>query len=288
MMSKVWRVTKWCSIGLVTLILLIIATIGFALFTNAGLNTVLWGVNKALPQLEVGETQGALFPRFTLNDVKFVDESLFIDLDAKSLTLAVDLNCLSDPRVCVNELAIQGLDFKMPEVAPSEPSPEPSEPLTKISLPIPVAIGRVSFDDIKLDILGTQVSWDSFTTSLAMTGSNLTVGDTRLVTPIVKLPESEGEPEPTPPETDDTPQAIELPEVLIPLFVNIAGLEIVDFKLEQEEPVIVDRLKLIGRAGEHDVRVTNLELEMPMSMPHLTVILRLIRDIPSICCSMLI
>ncbi|MGR5096415.1 translocation/assembly module TamB domain-containing protein [Vibrio maritimus] len=264
MMSKVWRVTKWCSIGLVTLILLIIATIGFALFTNAGLNTVLWGVNKALPQLEVGETQGALFPRFTLNDVKFVDESLFIDLDAESLTLAVDLNCLSDPRVCVNELAIQGLDFKMPEVAPSEPSPEPSEPLTKISLPIPVAIGRVSFDDIKLDILGTQVSWDSFTTSLAMTGSNLTVGDTRLVTPIVKLPESESEPEPTPPETDDTPQAIELPEVLIPLFVNIAGLEIVDFKLEQEEPVIVDRLKFIGRAGEHDVRLTNLELEMPI------------------------
>ncbi|MGR5488836.1 hypothetical protein, partial [Vibrio alfacsensis] len=89
-----------------------------------------------------------------------------------------DLNCLSDPRVCINELAITGLNFSMPEVAPSEPSTEPSEPLTSISTPIPIAIGKVNFSDINLDILGTKVNWDVFSTSLAMTGSKLTVGDT--------------------------------------------------------------------------------------------------------------
>ncbi|WP_418641779.1 translocation/assembly module TamB domain-containing protein [Vibrio chaetopteri] len=267
MMSKVWRVTKWCSIGLITLILLILATLAFALFTNAGLNSVLWGVNKALPQFEVGETQGALFPRFTINDVSFKDESLFIDLNAQSLTLAVDLNCLSDPRVCVNELAIQGLDFSMPEVAPSEPSPEPTEPLTKITLPIPVAIGQVNFDDIHLDILGTKVSWDSFSTALSMTGSNLTVGETKLTSPVVALPpatETAQTSEEAPAASNEPAAAIELPEVLIPLFVNITGIEILDFKLDQSEPVIVDRLKLVGKAGKHDVDVSALELEMPL------------------------
>ncbi len=264
MMLKVWRLTKWVSIGFATLILLIVATLAFAMFTNAGLNSILWGVNKALPQLQVSEAKGSLFPRFTLNQVSFVDESLHIDLNAQSLTLAVDLNCLSDPRVCINELAITGLNFSMPEVAPSEPSTEPSEPLTSISTPIPIAIGKVNFSDINLDILGTKVNWDVFSTSLAMTGSKLTVGDTLLKSPRVALaPSDETSAEPQEPQQENKPQAIELPEVLIPLFVNIAGIEIQDFKLEQDEPVIVNNLQLVGRAGEHDVHVDKLQLDMP-------------------------
>lgn len=264
MMLKVWRLTKWISIGFATLILLIVATLAFAMFTNAGLNSILWGVNKALPQLQVSEAKGSLFPRFTLNQVSFVDESLHIDLNAQSLTLAVDLNCLSDPRVCINELAITGLNFSMPEVAPSEPSTEPSEPLTSISTPIPIAIGKVNFSDINLDILGTKVNWDVFSTSLAMTGSKLTVGDTLLKSPRVALaPSDETSAEPQEPQQENKPQAIELPEVLIPLFVNIAGIEIQDFKLEQDEPVIVNNLQLVGRAGEHDVHVDKLQLDMP-------------------------
>ncbi|MGR5363819.1 translocation/assembly module TamB domain-containing protein [Vibrio mediterranei] len=263
-MLKVWRVTKWVSIGFATLILLIVATLAFAMFTNAGLNSILWGVNKALPQLHVAEAKGSLFPRFTLNQVSFVDESLHIDLNAQSLTLAVDLNCLSDPRVCINELAIRGLNFSMPEVAPSEPSTEPSEPLTSISTPIPIAIGKVNFSDINLDILGTKVNWDVFSTSLAMTGSKLTVGDTLLKSPRVALaPSDETSAEPQEPQQETKLQAIELPEVLIPLFVNIAGIEIQDFKLEQDEPVIVNNLQLVGRAGEHDVHVDKLQLDMP-------------------------
>ncbi|MFC5076426.1 translocation/assembly module TamB domain-containing protein [Vibrio thalassae] len=263
-MLKVWRVTKWASIGFATLLLIIVAILAFALFTNAGLNTLLWGANKALPQLQVAEAKGALFPRFTLNQVRFVDESLHIDLNAQSLTLAVDLNCLSSPRVCINELAIDGVNFAMPEVAPSEPSPEPSEPLTSISTPIPIAIGKVNFSDINLDILGTKVNWEHFSTSLAMTGSKLTVGETLLKAPRVKLaPSDESKAEPTKLQAETQPTAIELPEVLIPLFVKVTGIEIQDFRLEQAESIIVNNLKLVGRAGEHNVHVDKLQLDMP-------------------------
>lgn len=63
MMLKVWRVTKWASIGFATLLLIIVAILAFALFTNAGLNTLLWGANKALPQLQVAEAKGVSFPQ---------------------------------------------------------------------------------------------------------------------------------------------------------------------------------------------------------------------------------
>ncbi len=197
------------------------------------------GANKALPQLQVAEAKGALFPRFTLNQVRFVDESLHIDLNAQSLTLAVDLNCLSSPRVCINELAIDGLNFAMPEVAPSEPSPEPSEPLTSISTPIPIAIGKVNFNDINLDILGTQVNWKNFSTSLAMTGSKLTVGETLLKAPRVKLASSdESKAEPPKSQAKTQPTAIELPEVLIPLFVKVTGIEIRTLDLSKLSPLL--------------------------------------------------
>ncbi|SEG59742.1 translocation/assembly module TamB domain-containing protein [Vibrio hangzhouensis] len=281
-MLKVWRFTKWFSIGIVTLTILILAALAFALFTNPGLNTILWGVNKALPQLEVGDTQGALFPRFTLNQVKFADPDLFIDLDAQSLTLAVDLNCLSDPRVCINELAIQGLNFSMPQLPPSESSAEPSEPLTSITVPLPIAVGKVSFNDIDLDILGTKVAWDTFKTSFSMTGSNLSLGDTLLTSPVVKLVPADPdlvEPEPAVSSSEES-QAVILPDVLIPLFVKIAGIEIRDFKLDQAEPIVVDKLKLVGRAGEHDVHVDNLELVMPQIEASLNGNISLIQGYP--------
>ncbi|MFA0441554.1 hypothetical protein BCU70_11645 [Vibrio sp. 10N.286.49.C2] len=268
-MLKVWRVTKWVSLTLTALLVLLLALIAFVLFTNKGLTTILWGTNQALPELKVESAEGALFPKFTLNNVSFKDESLFIDLKADSLTLAVDLNCLSDPRVCVNELSVQGLDFSMPEVAPSDTPPEPSEPLTSISTPIPLAIGTVNLSDIKLNILGTNVSWGTFTTSLAMTGSKLSIGKTQLTTPVVSLPASDAAPEvPEPttaqaPQEEQTKQAIQLPEVLIPLLVEITRIDIYDFTLQQEEPMIVNHLGLQGSAGKHDVRVKTLELDMP-------------------------
>ncbi|MCL9777081.1 autotransporter assembly complex protein TamB [Vibrio methylphosphonaticus] len=293
-MIKVWRVTKWLSVTFVLILTLLLATLAFALFTNTGLNAILWGANQALPELKVESTKGALFPRFTLNNVAFKDESLFIDLAADSLTLAVDLNCLSDPRVCVNELAIQGLDFSMPEIAPSEPSPEPSEPLTSVSTPIPIAIGKVNLANINLDILGTKVSWERFTTSLSMTGSKLSIGKTLLATPTVALPLTPDKSETTAKNetsaerstvavetsTEEPARAIELPEVLIPLFVNITRLDIRDFTLQQEEPIIVHHLGLQGFAGKHDVHIESLELAMPQVDASLSGNVALIKDYP--------
>ncbi|WP_029842051.1 autotransporter assembly complex protein TamB, partial [Vibrio parahaemolyticus] len=66
-----------------------------------------------------------------------------------------------------------------------------------------------------------------------------------------------------PKETDATPQDIVLPEVWIPLTVEARRLDIHNFKLAGETPVIVNHLGLVARAGGERVDVKTLELDMP-------------------------
>ncbi len=306
-MFKVWRITKWFSALFLLLLLTLVVFVAALLFTNSGLNMALWGVEKALPQFQYSHAQGSLFPRFTLHDVRFNDDDLYIDLKADAVTLAVDLNCLTDPRLCINEIAISGLDFSMPELPVSEPEPEPSEPLKKVSVPIPIVVGVVKLDDIRLDILQNNIQWQHFETSLSMVGQRLSVGKTRLSDISVELaPDTETVPqtaelnsripdETTKPnkaspassassakaeEISVAEQGIVLPEVLIPLFVNITRLDIHNFKLEQEQPVVVNHLGLSGQAGEFSVNVESLELDVPQADATLTGNIILRRDYP--------
>lgn len=66
MIKVMGKCIKWTSISLTSILLLLIALLGFVLFTNLGLNTVLWGAEKALPQLKVESTNGVLKPTFSV------------------------------------------------------------------------------------------------------------------------------------------------------------------------------------------------------------------------------
>ncbi|WP_237483548.1 autotransporter assembly complex protein TamB [Vibrio hippocampi] len=265
-MLKAWQVTKWTSITLVTILLLVVLLIAFALFSNAGLKSVLWGAQQVLPQLQVTNATGALFPRFTLEQLSYKDDELFIDLQAESITLAIDLHCLTQPKLCVDEIALQGVRFAMPEVAASESTSPESEPIsesTTVSTPLPIEIRAIDLSDIELSILGNDIRWQRFATSLAMSGSELTIGKTQLEDPLVKLAtadDSSPEPE-TSKESSSAP--IVLPEVEIPLTIKVEGIEIVRFKLEQETPVVVNALSLVADASDYQVNVDALNLDMP-------------------------
>lgn len=99
-----------------------------------------------------------------------------------------------------------------------------------------------------------------------MQGDRLVIAPTALKDINVALAPSEAEPEAAaeePKETDATPQDIVLPEVWIPLTVEARRLDIHNFKLAGETPVIVNHLGLVARAGGERVDVKTLELDMP-------------------------
>ncbi|MDE1231089.1 translocation/assembly module TamB domain-containing protein [Vibrio aestuarianus] len=281
MTKAMLKITKWIATILsVLLMVFLIAIIGL-LFTNAGLNVLLWGAQQAVPQLQVATTQGALFPRFTLNQVAFIDDDLHLDLKAKRVTLAVNANCLFEPALCVQELAVIGLDFAMPELPPESDETQvvESEPVTAISTPVPITIGRVVLNDIKLDILGNKIAWQSFSSNASMFGNRLKIGKTSWNDIQLSLAPNEAE-SAMPTAAESERQPIVLPDVTIPLQVELMRFDINNFTLQQAEPIVVNHLGLVANAYQHNVSLKALELDLPLLVANLKADVRLQGEYP--------
>ncbi|MEF1290640.1 autotransporter assembly complex protein TamB, partial [Vibrio sp. M260118] len=280
---------KWSKRLLFTLLLILLSgfmALGALLLTNTGLNVVLWGAEKLVPQLKVGSTQGAIFPRFTLSHVSFKDDSLNIDTQLRTVTLAVNATCFTEPSVCIDQLAIDGLTFSMPELptaVASEQEPAQETSSTSITSPVPIRLNRLVLSDISLDIIGNQISWDAFSSSASFQGNRLRINKTQLVNPIVKLAPSSPSSIPEQVENreqEKSAQAILLPEVKLPLQIDIARLDIHDFKLDQATPIIVNHLGLEASAKNSTVIVKTLELDVPQAMAQLNARIELKGDYP--------
>ncbi len=276
--------SKWLSLAIIALLIMIVLSIAGLLFTNTGLNAALWGVEKFVPQLKVESTKGSLFPRFTLNNVHFQDSDLHVDAQLKSLTLAINANCFLEPSICINDISVSGLKFSMPTLPEGEETveEEPSEPLTSISTPIPIVLKRLALNDIELDILGHHIAWKHFSTHASFQGNNLIIGETLWRDIDITLAESSTDEPPVEaiPVNDKEPVAIELPEVLIPLRIDLTRLDVTNFTLHQATPVVVNHLGLKATAYQHDIMVKTLELDTPEVEAKLKTNVTLSKDYP--------
>ncbi|CAK4069734.1 translocation/assembly module TamB domain-containing protein [Vibrio sp. 16] len=262
MTKVVLKWSKWLSFSLLGFVLTLILAVSFLLFTQPGLGAALWAAEKFVPQLKVASYQGALFPHFTLKQVAFNDPDLGVDTQIRSVTLAINPTCFTEPSVCIDEIAIDGLTFSRPDSAPST-EPEPQSTATgKISTPVPIRISRIALSDITLDVLGNKIDWQRFSTGLFFQGNKLRLNKTLLSGINVELAESEDQPV-TPPPTPAEPATIELPAVVLPLQMDIVRIDIHDFELKQETPVIVHHLGLEAKASASQVTISTLELDMP-------------------------
>lgn len=251
---------------MLALIVLVLALLYFLLFTNSGLRSIVWGAEKFVPELKVEEVDGALLTDFRLYNVEYINPDLFVDFQAQKLELDLRLRCIPQAQLCVDTLGIEGAKFALTDVVPSEEpqAEEPSEPLRSVSIPfgIGVKISRLYLDQVDLDILGTKVAWREFDTGAQMRFDSLTLTPTRFDGGRVELPQSE-ETAPAEPEPKTDPNApIVLPEVWIPLSVNIQDITVTDFKLLNPD-VEIERANLVGFAEGNKVNIQNFELAMP-------------------------
>ncbi|MGD8111978.1 autotransporter assembly complex protein TamB [Vibrio sp. TRT 17S01] len=275
MTKVVFKWSKWLSASLLGLLLFLLVALAGILFTNTGLNFVLWGAQKALPELKVESATGALVPRFTLTNVSYQDASLGIDADVHMLTLGMNAACFTEPALCINDVAIDGLRFNMPELPPSEPQePEPvEESASRITTPIAINVNHLALTDIDLNILGNQVQWQQFSSALQFQGNRLRLHPTIWNDVRVQLAPSEASEtdestevkggDQTTPDVKAEPQDIVLPEVTLPLQIELVRFDLRRFTLEQETPITIDHLGLEVLAAEQNVSIKTLELTMP-------------------------
>ncbi len=264
--------SKWFSVGLLCLCVVLVSLVGLVLFTHPGLKLALWGAQKALPELQVGEATGALLPRFSLSDVHYNDQALHLDVQVKQLTLALNLSCFTEPSLCVDELIVRGADIQMPSLPASEPESAASDndqPLAPITTPIPLSIGRVELADIHANILGNDVRWQRLTTGAEFAGNQLRLKPTKWTAIDVTLAASEpsdasSAPPSSPPSQPQDRQALQMPEITLPLQIEMPSFTLQSFTLHQQpEPLSVERLTLALSAKQHAINIKTLEVVMP-------------------------
>ncbi|WP_338405564.1 translocation/assembly module TamB domain-containing protein [Vibrio hannami] len=273
------RTAKWLKRGFITILVLMISVfllLAGTLFTNPGLKLVLWGAQKAVPALSVNvdKTEGALLPHFTLHNVGYTDQQLTVDLKLSSLSLGINPHCFLTPSVCVDEFKLDGLNFSLAELPTSEEevSGDTQESPAEINLPIGIDLNNVEFSNINLDILGNKVDWKRFSTQIGMSGSTLTIYPTQFYDINLELGEPESS-EPAP-KADKEPEIskdnqvakpIVLPEVDIPLEIDLQELDLRRFNLKGDTPFTVNSLLLKAHAENNDIEIKQLELDVPQA-----------------------
>ncbi|WP_070963349.1 autotransporter assembly complex protein TamB [Vibrio sonorensis] len=238
------------------------------LFTPLGLSVSLYAAQHFVPQLEVEDSQGALLTGFNLKGVSYVDESSGLVAHVDSAGLRIRAACITEPAVCVDSISVEGLALSLasqPESTSSVPDETNTQPQTPITAPIPIRVNRIALNNIKLDILGHQVSWQTFSTGVRFQGSRLRIANTEWANIDVKLaaPESGQASDSSKTNGRKPAEDISLPQVTIPLAIELAELNIRDFVLDGSSPVQVYHLGLKAKARGHTVEVDHLVLDMP-------------------------
>lgn len=251
-----------------TTVLVLLALTAVLVFTHVGLTSSLWAVQKVVPELKVGSTEGSLLPGFTLNNVEYINPDLGVTTHLKQLSFEASIDCLFDASVCIDTVSIDGLKFSMPSLPETTETAEeePSSGLSTILVPIPVTLKHLYLNDIDLDVLGNKVSWQQFSTGLYVFGNTLTIDPTVWRDVNIELAQTPDKPEP--PQTPNTlPLSqrpdIELPEISLPIGIALKQFDLYNFTLKQETPVVINHLGLQAIAEDSDIKVSHLKLDMP-------------------------
>ena len=259
---------KRIALAILALLLLLVIAVAVILYTPAGLKVASWGAQKALPALSIGDTTGSLLSGFQIDNVRYQDSSM--DLAVKQLNLTLDDRCLLTPEICISDLGINGVTFSMPKLPPVTEPEQPSKPVTKISLPIPIKVDKVTLDHIDLDILANKVSWQHFSTAATVVGSHVTLKPTdweniKLALAPAEKPVKLKSKSKVNVKAKSDATVITLPDVVLPMSFNIERFTVKNFELVGKTPQKVSLLELIASGKGSEVNVEKLQINAPQA-----------------------
>lgn len=289
MKARFIKSLTWLSGGTVGLILLISALLGGFVLTNAGLKLVVWSAQQAVPQLRVGQVNGALYPGFELTEVAFADPDLGVDLEVQRFAQAVSLRCLLYPALCIKQLEVSGvrLNLALPESDSEMPQSETTASVGYLYLPLAVDIRQIALNDIDIRVGEQQVYWRSLTSSLYLKGEQLTLGNTLWQGLNLHLPVAADEPLPPPQPFKLSLQEqlaqvfpLALPEIFIPLRIEVAQFQLQQAKIQQAQTIEIERFNFGLKAGGYDIHRAQFALVTPEASVDLSLKARLTKDYP--------
>ncbi|MCL9780499.1 translocation/assembly module TamB [Vibrio sp. S4M6] len=265
-MKLIIHSTKWLSYILAALVALMLAVTVGLLYTPVGLKLIVWGAEKTIPQLTIGASSGAIFPRFTLYDVSYKDTTLGVNSEISSVSLGLNPVCLMQPAVCIQGLSVDGANISLSQnsAAPTKPEKQNASSATSISLPISVSLNQLALANVNLNLYGDKVSIGKFSSQASWHGNQLSIGRTQISDVSLTMA-------PSPPSTNNQSATnkekvskISLPAIRLPVNVKVNSLSVNNFTLQQPQPLVINHFLFEGRAQGQDIDIKSMQVTSPI------------------------
>lgn len=264
-----------------------------------------WGTGVLLSQGEqrdffsYAHHEGGLLDHFQLEDFQLQLGETRISVDEFELQWADD--CVLSGRLCIDTLRVVGADIQLGPSSEQAPPPEEEGSPLAIRFPFPIELRSLLLDDVNLRLAdGTEVAWHSLSSAAIAEGNTVRLSPTHLEQPRVYLPPSSGvlltqgietplqaeaidaaillnqPPQEalaaaeSPEQQLEERERLELPEITLPVDIQLPEFTLNDFRLEGAAEYSVERLRLgLLTEGDH-VEVTELSVVTPDAEAELT------------------
>lgn len=231
---------------------------------------------------------GALLDQFTLQGFHLELGNIRVVIDDLELAWADD--CVLSGRLCLDTLQVDGADIRLSASdTPEEPPQDSGDPF-RLHLPFPIELRSVRLDNVDVQLAdGTHINWVSFESSATAEQSQVALAPTRLDQLNVYLPPSSGVQLTQDTQTpltaegidgaisitqpqEDASQAvpvnerlaarepITLPEIVLPVDVEVSDLTVTDVNFEGAFEYSIERLQLAGSTQESQVAIDTFEV----------------------------
>ncbi|MGG6195641.1 autotransporter assembly complex protein TamB [Pantoea allii] len=250
-------------IGFLIFLVLLFAGLAFLIGTTPGLHLVLNGASRWVPGLSINKVDGG-WRNLTLSGLRY--EMPGVSVNAGTIHLAVDLNCLLHSSICVNDLTLKDISVVVDskKMTPSTAPPEEESGTSNLSTPYPISLRHVGLHNISVKVDESAISLADFTTGLQWQDRALTLNPTHIQSLLIALPkaaqvakEQVVQPKIQQPQPDEKP----LGETLQALFAKPLLPALPDFQL----PLDIDVQEILGEqlriTGDTDISVSRLRVK---------------------------
>lgn len=265
-----------------------------------------WGTGVLLSQGEqrgffsYAEHQGGVLDHFIIDDFRLQLGETRVAVDEFELQWADD--CVLSGRLCIDTLRINGADIQLGDSANEEPSatPDDSSPLA-IRFPFPIEVRSLLLDGVNLQLAnGTEVHWQSFSSAAVAEGNTVRLAPTHLEQPRIYLLPSTGvlltqdietplyaeaidgalllqQPQQeatlaaaSPTEQLEARERLVLPDITLPVDIQIPEFTLSDFRLEGAAEYHVESLRLGVFTEGSDIEISEFIVITPDARAELT------------------
>ncbi len=241
MMTRLLKIGGWLLWSSVALVGIVLCSVLLLFYSPTGLDVILWGVQKALPELSVGSHTGSIVNGFSLSEVSYRNEQFQLTVDAQVLSIGLDPGCLFDSAICVDSLYASGVDIGLK--TPAQEKNNSSGLKDQISIPFPVQISKLKLEDISVRVDDTLIVWKSLASGFRWERSDLRLSPTQWRGLNISLPISE------PQSVSQAPSAmasinnkrgvifkgVSLKDIRLPLNISVPNFSLADLAISQNE-----------------------------------------------------